>query len=77
MAKKRKRKAWWSKAAGSPKELKKWFSDRGRDVCPTPVREVIWARPHAETRAEFIARLEIIAEERQRLKRLKKKIASL
>lgn len=68
--KKHKRKAWWSKAATSPKALKKWFADRGRDIKPAPApKQIIWYR---ETREEFIKRLEKIAEERQKEKKQRK-----
>ena len=57
----------------TPRALKKWFADRGRDIKPvvTYPREVIFSR-HAETREEFIKRLERIAEERQKEKQRRK-----
>jgi hypothetical protein len=65
---KKKRKVWWSEIASSPRELKKWFADRSRDVKPISPPEVIFSRSF-ETREEFIKRLERIAEQRQRSKK--------
>jgi hypothetical protein len=73
MEKKRKRKAWWSNKATSPKALKNWFADRGREIKPivTYPREVIFSR-HEETMPEFIKRLEKIADQRQKEKQQRK-----
>ena len=70
---KRKRRAWWSSHATSPKALKQWFAARGRDFKPYAPAEIIFERYKPETGEELKKRLEKLAAKLQKERQIKTK----